>query len=108
MRTKMREASLGQVFSCLQEVENAFNPFAVSVMRDSDIIGHVPRKISAACSLSKRASSCLFILQRIPVVIPMTTLVPIVTRFSWMTSNHEIHKNLNPSKQNTLTVYQKF
>ena len=48
------EASCGQVFPCLREVGNAFDPFAVSVVRDGDIIGHVPRKISATCSLFLR------------------------------------------------------
>ena len=47
------EASCGQTFLCLQEEGNAFDPFAVSVVRAGDIIGHVP-KISAACSLFLR------------------------------------------------------
>jgi len=42
------EASWGQAFPCLQEVGNAFDPFAISVVQDSDIIG---QNISAACSL---------------------------------------------------------
>lgn len=54
MYKEIWEASCGQVFPCLREVGNAFDPFAVSVVRDSDIIGHVPRKISATCSLFLR------------------------------------------------------
>ena len=45
------EASCGQTFPCLREEGNPFDPFAVSVVRTGDIIGHVPRRISAACSL---------------------------------------------------------
>jgi len=48
------EASLGETMVCAIESENAFDPFAVSVVRDGEIIGHVPRKISAACSLFLR------------------------------------------------------
>ena len=39
MYKKIWEASCGQVFPCLREVGNALDPFAVSVVRDSDIIG---------------------------------------------------------------------
>jgi len=48
------EASCGQTFPCLREEGNPFDPFAVSVVRTGDIIGHVPRRISAACSLFLR------------------------------------------------------
>jgi len=48
---KFWEASYGKTFPCLQEEGNLFDPFALSVVRAGDIIGHVPRKISAACSL---------------------------------------------------------
>ena len=57
MYKEIWEASCRLVFPCLREVGNAFNPFAVSVVRDSDIIGHVPRKISATCSLILRNRS---------------------------------------------------
>ena len=36
------EASSGQIFPCLQGSGNAFDPFTISIMRHSDIIGHVP------------------------------------------------------------------
>ena len=48
---EIQEASCGQIFPCLQETGNALDPFAVSIVRDGDIIGHVPRKISAAYPL---------------------------------------------------------
>ena len=48
------EASCGQTFPCLREEGNPFDLFAVSVVRAGNIIGHVPRKISAACSLFLR------------------------------------------------------
>ena len=54
MYKEIWEASCGQVFPCLREVGNAFDPFAVSVVRDSDIISHMPRRISATCSLFLR------------------------------------------------------
>ena len=48
------EASCGQTFPCLREEGNPFDPFAVSVVRAGSIIGHVPKNISAACSLFLR------------------------------------------------------
>ena len=51
MYKEIWEVSCGQVYPCLREVGYAFNPFAVSVMKDSDIIGHVSRKSLATCSL---------------------------------------------------------
>ena len=40
-------ASYGETF----EMGNIFCPFAVTVVRDGEIISHVPKLISAACSL---------------------------------------------------------
>ena len=48
------EASCGQMFPCLREDGNSYDPFAVAVMRADTIIGHVPKTISAACSLLLR------------------------------------------------------
>ena len=75
MYKEIWEASCGQVFPCLREVGNALDPFAVSVVRDSDIIGCENRYVFS-----------------------------IIGMFSWMESNHKINENLNPSKLNTLTV----
>ena len=71
MYKEIWEAGCGQAFSCLQEVGNAYNPFAVYVMRDSEVIDHVG------------ASSYVYVESK---------------------HNHKIHKNLNPSKLNTLTI----
>ena len=45
------EANYGKLLSCTRETGNAFDPFAVCVQKDGDIVGHVPRKISAICGL---------------------------------------------------------
>ena len=37
--------------SCQTEDSNAFDPYAVAIRKSANVIGHVPRKISAACSL---------------------------------------------------------
>jgi len=41
----------GEHLPCETEDSNAFDPYAVAVKKDADVIGHIPRKISAACSL---------------------------------------------------------
>ena len=41
----------GKCLSCQMEDSNAFDPYAVAIRKGANIIGHVPRKISAACSL---------------------------------------------------------
>ena len=42
---------IGEVFSCEREDGNPMDPYAVAIKRGSEVIGHVPRVISAACSL---------------------------------------------------------
>ena len=42
---------IGEVFSCEREDGNPMDPYAVAIKRGSEVIGHVPQKISAACSL---------------------------------------------------------
>ena len=44
-------ADVGEELSCVREVENFHNPFAVAVVRLGIIVGHVPRKISSVCSM---------------------------------------------------------
>ena len=39
----------GEVLSCEMEDENFFDPYAVAIKKGSEMIGHIPRKISAAC-----------------------------------------------------------
>ena len=41
----------GQILHCARERSNRFDPFAVSVVHSEEIMGHVPRRISAACAL---------------------------------------------------------
>jgi len=41
----------GEVLSCEREDGNPMDPYAVAIQRGSEVIGHVPRLISAACSL---------------------------------------------------------
>ena len=47
-------AAVGEELSCIREVENYRDPFAVAVVRSGVIIGHVPRKISSVCSMFLR------------------------------------------------------
>ena len=48
---------MGEILSCKREKRNASDPYAVAVIKAENeedavvIVGHVPRKISAACSL---------------------------------------------------------
>ena len=44
------EAAEGEVLPCIRELHNLQDPFAVAVKKDSTIVGHIPRLISAACS----------------------------------------------------------
>ena len=52
-----REPFLGETLSCKREIGNASDPYAVVVIKADNeedtvvIVGQVPRKISAACSL---------------------------------------------------------
>ena len=43
--------SLGEVLQCRQELENTKDHYAVAVVRRSTVVGHIPRKISAASAL---------------------------------------------------------
>ena len=46
--------TIGEVLSCEREEGNAFDPYAVAMLKTVNtrlVVGHVPRKISAACSL---------------------------------------------------------
>ena len=45
------EAYYGELLSCSRETGNVYGPFAVCMQKDGDVAGHVPRKISALCSL---------------------------------------------------------
>ena len=41
----------GQILQCTRERSNRFDPFAVSIVNSEEIVGHMPRRISAACAL---------------------------------------------------------
>ena len=43
--------ALGEILVCEIEDGNASNSYTVAIKKGSEIIGHVPRKISAACHL---------------------------------------------------------
>ena len=46
--------AVGERFICETETNNAHDRFAVSVMKDDAIIGHVPRRFSSVCSIFLR------------------------------------------------------
>ena len=43
--------TVGEHLSCEREMANTEDPYAVAVMRRSTVVGHVPRRMSAACAL---------------------------------------------------------
>ena len=45
------EAVFGEELGCQRERTNSEDPFAVAVMKGETIVGHVPRKISAVCTI---------------------------------------------------------
>ena len=47
-------AAVGEILCCAREVGNVLDRYAVSVLKDGDIVGHLPRKISKVCSLFLR------------------------------------------------------
>ena len=48
-----------EVLSCKEEDGNIMDPYAVAIMKGSEIIGHVPHKISAVCYLFIQKSGIL-------------------------------------------------
>ena len=44
---------------CVRETSNQNYPYAVAVVKDAVIVRHVPRKISALCSLFRRRGGTL-------------------------------------------------
>ena len=42
---------IGEYLNCEKEANNPEDPYAVAMMKDQLVVGHIPRKISAACSL---------------------------------------------------------
>ena len=52
-------APQGQVLPCRSDRTNLHDPFAVSVVKDDQTVGHVPRRISAACSMFLRRNETI-------------------------------------------------
>ena len=52
-------AVIGEVLSCRREPGNASDPFAVAVMKEREIVGHVPRYYSCICNLLLRKGGSL-------------------------------------------------
>lgn len=42
---------VGETLACEKEIGNPTDPYAVAIKKGSEVVGHVPRKSSAACSL---------------------------------------------------------
>ena len=47
-------AAVGEDLTCQRERGNTADPYAVSVIKDGTIVGHLPRRISCACTLFMR------------------------------------------------------
>ena len=45
------EAAYGELLSCQRETGNSYDSFAVGVMKNGSIVGHIPRKLSAVCAM---------------------------------------------------------
>ena len=43
--------SVGEILICERESENPSDLYAVAIKKGSEVVGHMPRKMSAACSL---------------------------------------------------------
>lgn len=43
--------SIGEIVDCHRERGNATDRYAIKVMKNDDIVGHLPKKISTLCSL---------------------------------------------------------
>ena len=56
------EAEIGENLTCIREPGNVRDPYAVAVTKSesSTIIGHVPRKMSAICSLFFQKGGSIF------------------------------------------------
>ena len=53
------DPTIGEELQCAREDSNDKDPYAVAVMKEHDVVGHVPRRISAACSLFLRAAALI-------------------------------------------------
>ena len=53
----MGEAEKGEVLQCRRERSNLHDPYAVTMVKDATIVGHVPLKLSPLCSMFLRSES---------------------------------------------------
>lgn len=49
----------GEELPCVRELSNAADPFAVAVVKNATVVGHIPRKISSVCSMFLRKGGSL-------------------------------------------------
>ena len=55
------DAVIGVNLTCRWELTNESNRYAVAVMKDSTVIGHLPQKVSRVCSLFIRRAGPLVV-----------------------------------------------
>lgn len=55
------KATEGEILLCQRENNNYHDPFSVAVIKDGQIVGHVPKKISTVCSLFLRRGGTLYV-----------------------------------------------
>ena len=51
---KIWSATIGEKLVCKRQISNVIDRYAVSVVKDDVIVGHLPKKISKICSLFLR------------------------------------------------------
>ena len=54
--------SVGEILICERESGNASDLYAMAIKKGSEVVGHVPRKMSAACSLFLQLGGALTII----------------------------------------------
>ena len=54
-----KSATVGQVLPCQQERSNVHDPYSVAIVDGNTVVGHVPRAISAVCSLFLRRNGVI-------------------------------------------------
>ena len=55
MYGRARDTVIGEHLTCRREPTNESNRYAVTVLKDGNVIGHLPRKVSRVCSLFLRS-----------------------------------------------------
>ncbi len=96
-------ALVGEVLECKRESSNSHDPFAMAVMRNSTsgpavVVGHVPRRLSALCSLFLRRTGSIITCRitgsrRYSTDLPQRGLeIPCMPTFSGL------HQNINKVK----------